>query len=124
MKKTGFTIPFNGPDLKIEPFRGSGAGGQNRNKNSTGIRIRHFPSGIVIEAQEYKSQAQNKKAALKRLVENKLFRSWCMLQIQAREKGFKDLNAQVEALMSDDNLKVEVVKEGKWIEKCGEAKPK
>lgn len=60
-------VNFITTDIKIETFRCSGNGGQNVNKLETGIRISHLPTGIVVIAQEERSQLQNKKLALIRL---------------------------------------------------------
>ncbi|MCT4563052.1 MAG: peptide chain release factor H [Maledivibacter sp.] len=54
-------------DIKIETMRSSGNGGQNVNKLETGVRITHNPTGIVVKAQEERSQYQNKKLAMIRL---------------------------------------------------------
>lgn len=56
-------------DLEITHTKGSGPGGQNRNKRMTGVRIRHLPTGIVAEAMERRSQGQNLSAAYERLDE-------------------------------------------------------
>jgi protein subunit release factor A len=56
-------------DLKIEFFRGSGPGGQHRNVTESGVRIRHLPTGIVVQAAERRSQFQNRELALERLRE-------------------------------------------------------
>ncbi len=56
---------INPEDLKIEPFKSSGKGGQHRNKTGTAIRVTHFPTGITIVAQNERSQYQNKEQALK-----------------------------------------------------------
>lgn len=42
-------------------------GGQNANKNQTGVRFTHLPTGLAAESREFKSQAQNKKAAFHKL---------------------------------------------------------
>lgn len=51
----------------VERMRGSGPGGQHRNKVETGIRLRHQPTGLTAQATERRSQAENLKAALERL---------------------------------------------------------
>lgn len=56
-------------EVDIEFFRSSGAGGQNVNKRETAVRLRHIPSGIVIEAQEQRTQGQNRRIAFERLQE-------------------------------------------------------
>lgn len=51
----------------IRRVRRSGPGGQNRNKVETGIRLVHEPTGLVAEASERRSQAQNRAVAIRRL---------------------------------------------------------
>ena len=54
-------------DCDLEFFVAGGPGGQHRNKTSSGVRLRHRPTGIVVEATERRSQHQNRAAALERL---------------------------------------------------------
>ena len=99
-------------DCDVETKRGSGAGGQNRNKRDTAVKIIHRPSGAVGESQEERSQLQNKKTAFKRMVATKEFEAW-----KRRMLGYVTLaEIDVSEQMRPRNLLMETRDaDGNWV---------
>lgn len=80
-------------DIRIDTYRSSGAGGQHINKTSSAIRITHFPTGIVVQCQNERSQHMNKDKAMK-MLKAKLY----LLKQQENKEKETDIRGEVKEI--------------------------
>jgi protein subunit release factor B len=101
-------------DCEWSYTRGSGNGGQKKNKTSSAVHCMHRPSGAHGYSEESRSQKENKISAFTKMVNTKEFKDWHYLETLRRNGKMMEIDASVEKEMK--KIKVEVKENGKWIE--------
>jgi peptide chain release factor 2 len=99
-------VEINPADLDWDTFRSSGAGGQHVNKTESAVRVRHLPSGIVVECQQERSQHLNREKAItmlkSRLYERELERQMAEKQKVEAGKMKNEWGSQIRSYVLDD----------------------
>lgn len=103
-------------DCRWDYYRGSGAGGQHRNKTESAVRCTHIASGAVGQAEDDRSQHRNRRLAFARMARSDTFQRWARVEA-ARVTGKL---ARIEEWVNREmqvNIKVERKDEkGRWID--------
>lgn len=99
-------VEVKSDDLEWDTFRSSGAGGQHVNKTESAVRVRHIPSGIVVECQQERSQHQNRDKALQmlrsRLYEAELQKRYAERDKIEADKMKNEWGSQIRSYVLDD----------------------
>lgn len=95
---------------------GTGTGGQKKQKTSSAVHVSHPPSGARAYAEDSRSQLENRQIAFKKMVETKEFKNWHKIEIAKRMGNYIDIDKVVDESLQPHNLKIEIKKDGKWIE--------
>ena len=94
--------------------KGSGAGGQKRNKTSSAVHCFHRPSGAHGYSEDGRSQLHNRQDAFKKMAESKQFQTWNKVEAARISGKLADINSVVEEQMK--HIKLEIKQNGKWLE--------
>lgn len=111
-KKLLFSI--TAADCEWSYTKGSGAGGQKRNKTSSAVHCMHRPSGAHGYSEASRSQHDNKRDAFVKMYETKEFQKWIRLEIARRSGEMERIDRYVEEELR--KVKVEVREDGTWVE--------
>lgn len=104
-------------DCRFDYYRGSGKGGQKRNKTSSAVRCTHLASGAVGQSDDTRSQHRNRQIAFRRMSETDVFASWHRTECARRMGRLKQVDEAVTATMASKNLRVEIRNEScRWRE--------
>ena len=102
-------------DCRWDYYRGSGAGGQHRNKTDSAVRCTHIASGAVGQAEDDRSQHKNKVLAFKRMAATKKFQSWARIEACRVTGKLAEIEDWVERELKT-NVRVDLQKDGRWVD--------
>lgn len=102
-------------DCRFDYFRGSGKGGQKRNKTSSAVRCTHEASGAVGQSEATRSQLQNKRTAFRMMAESAKFKAWHKMEVSRRCGRVDRAQAATDRAMLPSNIRVEVKDHGRWV---------
>ena len=108
--KKDLDVEINDDEIRIDTYRSSGAGGQHINKTSSAIRITHYPTGIVVQCQNERSQFQNKDKAMQ-MLKAKLY---LMKQEENAEK-LSDIRGEVKDIAWGNQIRSYVLQPYKLV---------
>ncbi len=112
-KELLFSVTKN--DCEWSYTKGTGAGGQKRNKTSSAVHCHHRPSGAHGYSEASRSQLDNKRDAFVKMANTKEFQTWNRMEALRRLGVLSDIDARVEREMIH-NTKIEVKVDGRWRE--------
>ena len=106
---------INASECRWDYFKGSGKGGQKKNKTSSAVRCTHKLSGAVGTASDGRSQLHNKQSAFRRMAETKEFQKWIRIEASKKMGLERTIEEKVKRALVPENLRIEIHDDsGKW----------
>lgn len=102
-------------DCDWQYLRGTGPGGQKRNKTESKVRCVHRASGAVGESDLTRSQHENKRIAFRKMAESNEFKLWHKIETARRMGDQLTIEEKVDKAMNDANLRIEGKVDGRWV---------
>lgn len=102
-------------DCRFDYMRGTGPGGQKRNKTESKVRCTHVASGAVGESDETRDQNKNKRLAFLKMSNTDSFKNWHRIEIAKRMGLLQGIEQFVDDAMQERNLRVEVKEDNRWV---------
>lgn len=104
-------------DCDWDYYKGTGNGGQKKNKTASAVRCTHRASKAVGQAQDDRSQHKNKELAFKRMCDTQKFKTWLKIEFSKKMGIEEEIQKDVEKAMQNHNLKLDIKDEnGLWKE--------
>lgn len=110
MKELLFSLTTK--DFRWDYYKGSGAGGQKRNKTENCCRCVHVESGAVGKSEEGRSKEQNKRKAFRRMAETEEFQKWARLEAARVTGELEEIETKVKIALRNATTEIRV--DGKW----------
>jgi protein subunit release factor A len=101
-------------DCRWDYYRGSGAGGQHRNKTNSAVRCTHEASGAMGQSEDTRSQHDNKKLAFVRMAKTDTFQKWARIEACRVTGKLSQIEEWVERELTI-NTRIEKKENGKWV---------
>ena len=114
-KKKELLFSVTAKDCEWSYTKGTGAGGQKRNKTSSAVHCTHRPSGAHGYSEASRSQHDNKREAFVKMAESQEFQKWNKMEAMRRMGVLDEINRKVDQEMLY-NTKIEIRIDGVWTE--------
>lgn len=113
MSKKELLFSVTAADCEWSYTRGTGKGGQKKNKTSSAVHCMHRPSGAHGYSEASRSQLDNKREAFRKMSESTEFKKWHRLEVAKRTGQLMDIEQKVDQEMKQ--VQVEVKQNGRWV---------